>query len=147
MGAPDAVVRRSRVGPRFIETMGVIPNSYLQYFYDTARKVEEQRGSPSRAEIVMEIEGDLLREYGDPARVEPPDGLMQRGGAYYSTVATQLIAAHHNDLGETHIVNVRQAGAVATWDPSWVLRCRPGSIARASIRCRPTRSPRRSRPW
>lgn len=118
--------------PRFIETMGVIPNSYLQYFYDTARKVEEQRGSPSRAEIVMEIEGDLLRAYSDPARVEPPEGLMQRGGAYYSTVATQLIAAHHNDLGETHIVNVRQGGMVATWDPSWVLEM-PAQVDRSGI--------------
>ena len=117
---------------RFIETMGVIPNSYLQYFYDTARKVEEQRGSPSRAEIVMEIEGDLLRDYTDPARTEPPDGLMQRGGAYYSTVATQLIAAHHNDLGETHIVNVRQGGTVARWDPSWVLEM-PARVDRSGI--------------
>jgi len=25
---------------------------------------------------------------------------MKRGGAYYSTVATQLLNAHYNDLGE-----------------------------------------------
>ena len=37
---------------------------------------------------------------------------MKRGGAYYSTVATQLLNAHHNDLGETHVVNVRHGGAV-----------------------------------
>ena len=123
--------------PRFLETMEVIPNSYLQYFYDTARKLMEQEQLPSRAEIVMGIEEDLLRECADPARIGPPPGLMQRGGAYYSTVATQLLSAHHNDLGETHIVNVRHGGAVEPWDPTWVLEM-PARVDRFGIHPLPT---------
>ena len=46
---------------------------------------------------------------------------MQRGGAYYSTVATQLLNAHYNDLGETHVVNVPHRGAVPGWPEDWVL--------------------------
>jgi 6-phospho-beta-glucosidase len=46
---------------------------------------------------------------------------MKRGGAYYSTVATQLIGAHYNDLGETHVANVRQNEAVPGWPADWVL--------------------------
>ena len=46
---------------------------------------------------------------------------MKRGGAYYSTVATQLLSAHHNNLGETHVANVRHGGAVRGWPPDWVL--------------------------
>ena len=46
---------------------------------------------------------------------------MKRGGAYYSTVATQLLNAHYNDLDEVHVVNVRHNGAVPGWDPEWVL--------------------------
>jgi 6-phospho-beta-glucosidase len=118
--------------PRLIESLGVIPNAYLRYFYDTARTLAEQEVAPPRAEVVMDIEAELLREYGDPAREEPPPGLLLRGGAWYSTVATQLINAHHNDLGETHIVNVRHGGAVAGWDPSWVLEM-PARIDRAGI--------------
>jgi 6-phospho-beta-glucosidase len=118
--------------PRFIETLGVIPNSYLRYFYDTASRIEEQRTAPSRSEVVMEIEAELLRDYRDPSRSEPPEGLMQRGGAYYSTVATQLLAAHHNDLGETHIVNARHGGQVSSWDPSWVLEM-PARVDRSGI--------------
>ena len=49
-------------------------------------------------EEVMEVEKDLLRDYADPALTEPPADLMKRGGAYYSTVATQLLNAHYNDL-------------------------------------------------
>ena len=40
----------------------MIPNYYLQYFYHTDHKLEEQeKWPPSRAEEVMEIEKDLLR--------------------------------------------------------------------------------------
>jgi 6-phospho-beta-glucosidase len=108
--------------PRTIEVLGMIPNHYLQYFYYTARKLADQdRWPPSRAEEVMAVERELLAEYADPAASKPPAGLMKRGGAYYSTVAAQLLNAHYNDLGETHVANVRHGGAVAGWPPGWVL--------------------------
>ncbi len=112
-----------------IRTLNMIPNYYLQYFYYTARKLAEQAAwPPSRAEQVMAIEEVLLAQYAQPERTEPPEGLMQRGGAYYSTVATQLLNAHYNDLGETHIVNVPHGGAVPGWPAEWVLEmpCRVG---------------------
>lgn len=107
---------------RTIETLGMIPNYYLQYFYYTDKKLAEQKKwPPSRAEEVMEIEKDLLREYADPALTEPPADLMKRGGAYYSTLATQLINSHHNNLGQVHVVNIRNNGAVKEWPADWVL--------------------------
>ncbi len=115
--------------PALIETLVMLPNYYLQYYYNTEHKLEEQKAwPPSRAEVVMEVEKDLLREYADPALTEPPADLMKRGGAYYSTVATQLINAHYNNLGEIHVVNTRQAGAVCGWPEDWVLEmpCRVG---------------------
>ena len=108
--------------PDTIRTLNMIPNYYLQYFYYTDHKLALQEAwPPSRAEEVMAIEEELLAQYAEPHRTEPPEGLMQRGGAYYSTVATQLLNAHYNDLGETHIVNVAQQGAVAGWPHDWVL--------------------------
>lgn len=108
--------------PALVETLKMIPNYYLQYYYYTGRKIASQhKWPPSRAEEVMGIEADLLRQYAEPERTEPPAGLMKRGGAYYSTVATQLIDAHANDLGETHVVNVRHGGAVPGWPEDWVL--------------------------
>jgi 6-phospho-beta-glucosidase len=108
--------------PELVETLKMIPNYYLQYFYGTHHKLEMQKQwPPSRAEEVMEIEKDLLREYSDPALNEPPADLMKRGGAYYSTAATQLMNAHYNDLGETHVVNVVHNGAVSGWPKDWVL--------------------------
>jgi 6-phospho-beta-glucosidase len=108
--------------PRTVETLGMIPNGYLGYFYYTGRRVaKQQKWPPSRGEQVMEIEKDLLREYADPNLKEPPADLMKRGGAYYSTVATQLLNAHYNDLNEAHVVNTRHAGAVPGWPADWVL--------------------------
>jgi 6-phospho-beta-glucosidase len=105
-----------------LKTLGMIPNYYLQYFYYTDKKLKAQeKWPPSRAEEVMQIEKDLLREYSDPALTDPPADLMKRGGAYYSTLATQLIDSHHNDLGQIHVVNVRNKGAVKGWPEDWVL--------------------------
>lgn len=108
--------------PNTIEVLRMIPNYYLQYFYYTGKKLAAQESwPPSRAEQVQAIEENLLREYAEPDRTEPPGDLMKRGGAYYSTVATQLLNAHFNNLGEEHVVNTRQNGAVPEWPADWVL--------------------------
>lgn len=118
---------------RLIETLRMLPNYYLQYFYDTAHKLQQQDNwPPSRAEQVMDIERELLELYADPTLNEPPAELMQRGGAYYSTVATQLLNAHYNDLGEVHVVNVPHGGAVEGWPTDWVLEM-PCKVSRSGI--------------
>ncbi len=118
---------------RTIDSLGMIPNYYLQYFYYTDKKFESQKKwPPSRAEEVMEIEKDLLRQYADPNLTEPPADLMKRGGAYYSTLATQLINSHHNNLGQVHVVNVRNNGAVKDWPADWVLEL-PAKVDRKGI--------------
>ncbi|HEX9115870.1 MAG TPA: 6-phospho-beta-glucosidase, partial [Anaerolineae bacterium] len=118
---------------RTLESLGMIPNYYLQYFYYTDHKLKAQESwPPSRAEEVMEIEKDLLRQYADPQLVEPPADLMKRGGAYYSTLATELIHSHCNDLGQVHVVNVRNSGAVKGWPEDWVLEL-PARVDRGGI--------------
>ncbi len=116
-----------------VESLGMIPNYYLQYFYYTAKKLKAQDlWPPSRAEEVMEIEKGLLQKYADPTTSDLPAGLMNRGGAYYSTLATQLIDSHHNDLGQIHIVNVRNDDAVKQWPADWVLEL-PARVDRHGI--------------
>jgi 6-phospho-beta-glucosidase len=108
--------------PHTLEKLQMLPNSYLRYYYNTHKMLEKQESwPPSRAEEVMEIERDLLESYKDETLAEPPKNLMKRGGAYYSTVAAQLLNAHYNDLDEVHIVNTQNNGAVPSWDRDWVL--------------------------
>ncbi|MBZ0284844.1 MAG: 6-phospho-beta-glucosidase [Anaerolineae bacterium] len=121
-----------------IESLRMIPNYYLQYFYYTDDKLAEQsHWPPSRAEQVMAIEDELLKQYAEPDRTVPPEGLMKRGGAYYSTLATQLLNAHYNDMGEVHEVNVPHRGAVPGWPADWVLEM-PCRIDRKGIHPLPT---------
>ena len=134
-----AAAERARTEPQpewdaaTLESLGMLPNYYLQYFYYTDHKLAEQaQWPPSRAEQVMAIEDGLLRQYADPALTAPPAELMQRGGAYYSTLATQLIDSHANDRGEVHVVNTRNDGAVADWPADWVLEL-PARVDRAGI--------------
>jgi len=122
---------------RMIDSLKMIPNDYLQYYYHTDQKIFAQENwPPSRAEEVIEIEKNLLAQYADPTRSKPPEDLMKRGGAYYSTVATQLLNAHYNDLGETHTVNVRQGGAIPGWPVDWVLEM-PCQVSRSGIQSLP----------
>jgi 6-phospho-beta-glucosidase len=119
--------------PRTIEVLRMIPNYYLQYFYHTDKKLKSQKNwPPSRADEVIGIEKALLKEYADPNLREPPAKLMERGGAYYSTVATQLLNAHYNDLGETHVVNIKNSSAVKEWPADWVLEM-PASVKKSGI--------------
>ena len=116
-----------------IESLRMLPNYYLQYYYYPDRKlVEQDDWPPSRAEEVMAVEKDLLQHYADPHLSNLPDDLMKRGGAYYSTVATQLLNAHANDLGEMHVVNTRHHGVVTGWPSDWVLEL-PCRVDRSGI--------------
>lgn len=123
---------------RTLEILQMVPNYYLQYYYYTDKKLEAQKKwPPSRAEEVVAIEQNLLRDYANPALTEAPAELMKRGGAYYSTLATQLINSHCNSLGQVHVVNVRNNGAVKEWPSDWVLEM-PAKVDRKGIHPLPT---------
>ncbi|HTP00570.1 MAG TPA: hypothetical protein VMJ64_04295, partial [Anaerolineales bacterium] len=71
-------------------------------------------------------------EYADPRLTKPPEDLMKRGGAYYSTLATELIESHCNDLGHVHVVNVRHNGQVKGWPEDWVVEM-PARVDRKGV--------------
>jgi 6-phospho-beta-glucosidase len=96
-----------------IEQLGAIPSYYLRYFYAEHDVIQEQRMRPPRAQTVAEIERKLLEMYKDPALTEKPALLEQRGGAYYSEAATQLVASLVADSGEVQVVDVRNNGTLA----------------------------------
>jgi 6-phospho-beta-glucosidase len=125
--------------PQTIEVLGMLPNYYSKYYYYTESVLADQENwPPSRAEEVMAVEDDLLSKYADSGLQEPPEDLMKRGGAYYSTVATQLLNAHFNNLNETHVVNVANNGAVKEWPADWVLEM-PARVSREGIEPLPTK--------
>lgn len=111
-----------RTGPDLARDIGVpvaslmelraIPSYYLRYYYRFADVLAEQRAKPSRAQEVMDIEAKLLDLYRDPLVDTKPQLLENRGGAYYSEAAAQLLASLHDGTGDAQVVDVRNDGAV-----------------------------------
>ena len=93
--------------------LGVLPSYYLRYFYMHDAVFAEQQLEPPRAQVVAEIERELLALYRDERLVSKPAVLEKRGGAYYSEAATQLVASLLSDAGDVQVVDVRGGGALA----------------------------------
>ena len=97
----------------FLSQLGMIPSSYLSYFYAPDRMMEDLQEAPkTRAEVVQEIEHDLFALYRDPQVDTLPELLKKRGGAWYSRLAVQVIHALRSDEPQTLIVNVANQGTI-----------------------------------
>jgi 6-phospho-beta-glucosidase len=92
--------------------LGAIPSYYLRYFYTFDAVLAKQRDGHTRAQEVIDIEARLLEMYRDPTLDEKPALLADRGGAYYSEAAAQLLASLHDGRGDVQVVDVRNGGAV-----------------------------------
>jgi 6-phospho-beta-glucosidase len=109
----DELARMQELPPRLVHELHVIPSYYLRYFYAEADVLSEQlSGEPPRAQVVADIERELLELYRDPSLDEKPALLEQRGGAFYSEAATQLIASLAAGSGDVQVVDVRNGGTL-----------------------------------
>jgi 6-phospho-beta-glucosidase len=95
---------------RVVDTIGMLPNDYLRYYYRTSYMLAKQRSSVPRAEEVMAIERATLERYADTSLTERPDELSQRGGAWYNACAVGFMRAVAGDAGERQALNVQNAG-------------------------------------
>jgi 6-phospho-beta-glucosidase len=112
--ATDAAWLADHVGlpVELVRALGAIPSYYLRYYYETAQVVADQRDGHTRAEDVIDIEARLLDLYRDQSLAEKPALLADRGGAYYSEAAAQLIASLHDGAGDLQVVDMRNDGAI-----------------------------------
>jgi len=125
--------------PWLARALGAMPSSYLRYYYRTGAVVEAQETRQPRAARVMEIEQQLLARYADPDLTSLPPELLERGGAYYSTAAVNLMLALQREQSEVHIVNTRVGDAVPGWPADWVaeLPCRVSAAGLHPLPARP----------
>jgi 6-phospho-beta-glucosidase len=89
----------------FIRHLGMVPSYYLRYYYAHDEMVAEQRGAVTRAEEVARLETELLELYADPALDRKPAQLSQRGGAWYSEAAVDLLVALTGNRRDVQVVN------------------------------------------
>jgi 6-phospho-beta-glucosidase len=98
---------------RVLDELGVVPSSYLRYFYAHDEVLREQLDGVPRAQVVADIERGLLELYRDPALVEKPALREQRGGAFYSEAALGLVSSLVSGDDAVHEVDVRNNGTLA----------------------------------
>jgi 6-phospho-beta-glucosidase len=108
----DEIAAHIELPRRIIDNLGAIPSYYLRYYYQHDLVVEELLESPSRAEAVMEVERQLLQLYRDPELRDKPELLMQRGGAYYSEAAINLLSSLFGENNDVQVVDVRNNGII-----------------------------------
>jgi len=108
----DEIAAHVELPRRIIDNLGAVPSYYLRYYYQHDLVVQELMESRSRAEEVMDVERDLLTLYRDPQLHDKPDLLMQRGGAYYSEAALNLLCALYGDSPDVQVVDVRNNGII-----------------------------------
>jgi 6-phospho-beta-glucosidase len=133
----EPVARATGLPAELVRRLGTVPSYYLHYFYEHDEVVEEQRRSTSRAQLVSEIEAELLELYADETLDDKPELLRQRGGAGYSEAAVELIASLLGSAGEgRHVVNLRNEGALPFLADEAVVEV-PALVGRAGVRHAP----------
>jgi 6-phospho-beta-glucosidase len=110
----DGLAREVGMPTEIVRALGAIPSYYLRYYYlfdDVLR--DQQADGRVRAEEVIDIERRLLEMYRDPKLAQKPALLADRGGAFYSEAAAQLIASLYDGAGDIQVVDTRNDGALA----------------------------------
>lgn len=124
-----------------MRNLKMFTNYYLQYFYATDDALAHLQSKPkTRGEEVVGIEQALFAKYADPAVVEKPEELGQRGGAHYSTAAFRVIEAIHHNLANAQVVCCRNEGAVPGFDDNAALEI-PARIDAAGAHALPQETP------
>jgi 6-phospho-beta-glucosidase len=101
----DEIAPHTGLTADFIRRLGMVPSYYLRYYYTHDAVAAGQRGAVTRAEEVARLERELLELYADPALQVKPPQLSQRGGAWYSEAAVDLLVSLTKDRRDVQVVN------------------------------------------
>ena len=132
----DELAEHLEMPRRILDLLGAVPSYYLRYFYEHDVVVASMAKRRSRAEEVAEVERGLLELYRDPALRDKPALLMERGGAYYSEAALQLVASLCDRDGAVHVVNVRNGDTIGSLPPDAVVEV-PAQVSTDGVRAVP----------
>ena len=100
----------------FLKGYGYLGIGYLRYYLQKQQMLEhcqeDAAAHKSRAQVVKQVEKDLFEKYKDENLDVKPKELEQRGGAYYSDAACNLISSLYNGTGDIQVVDTLNQGAI-----------------------------------
>ena len=101
----------------FLKGYGYYGIGYLRYYLKKEQMLqhclEEAKEGACRAQVVKKVEKELFEKYKVEALDVKPKELEQRGGAYYSDAACNLISSIYNDRGDIQVVDTLNKGAIS----------------------------------
>ena len=117
----EQLAARVKIPIEVMRRHAAVPSYYLRFYYAHDTVVAEQMVQESRAHQVAALERQLLEMYADPALDEKPALLDQRGGAYYSEAAIELVAGLLGEGGTVQVANVRNGDTMPFLSPDAVI--------------------------
>lgn len=101
----------------FMKGFGYIGIGYLRYYLQKQQMLEHCQEDAAkgqcRAQVVKKVEKELFEKYKDESLDVKPKELEQRGGAYYSDAACNLISSLYNNKGDIQVVDTLNNGAIS----------------------------------
>ena len=101
----------------FLNSYGYLGIGYLRYYLQKQQMLEHCQEDAAkgqcRAQVVKKVEKELFEKYKDENLDVKPKELEQRGGAYYSDAACNLISSLYNDKGDIQVVDTLNKGAIS----------------------------------
>lgn len=122
LGNPENELTMQNIAPipwekHFLKSLQAIPNPYHRYYFKASEILKtllaDFQVGKTRAEIVQKLEHQLFELYKDKSLTIKPPQLDERGGAYYSETACNLISSIYNNKGDIQTLNVKNNGAIS----------------------------------
>lgn len=112
-------------GSEFLKGYGYYGIGYLRYYLKKPQMLEhcleEAKKHACRAQVVKGVEKELFAKYNDENLDIKPKELEQRGGAYYSDAACNLISSIYNDKQDIQVVDTLNQGAIENMEDDVVV--------------------------
>jgi 6-phospho-beta-glucosidase len=99
-----------------VRAMGAVPTTYYKYYYHPNRVLENQVGKPTRAEQLIDLQDQILKDLGDQDLDHIPESLTSRGAGWYEKIIVPVLLAHAMDTREVFTLNVPN-GTTLSWMP------------------------------
>lgn len=100
----------------FVRALQLLPNPYHMYYFQKEEVLKRDlvafKEHGTRAQIVKQVEESLFLTYENPTLAEKPKELEQRGGAYYSEAACNLVESLYTNKQDIQTVNTRNNGSI-----------------------------------
>ncbi|WP_099302829.1 6-phospho-beta-glucosidase [Bacillus sp. Marseille-P3800] len=101
----------------FLSSFMMLPNPYHSYYFKGADMLEKNLKAywenGTRAEVVQQVEAELFKKYENESLEEKPVELEQRGGAFYSDAACNVMTSIYTNKGDVQTVNVQNNGTIS----------------------------------